>query len=81
MTKLLEMAIEAAGHLSPEEQDDIARTIFDIIEVGAEPYVLSEEDNAAIKRSREAIERGEFATDEQVKAVLAKYSRWRLGSW
>jgi predicted transcriptional regulator len=75
MTKLFEMAIEAARQVSPEEQDEIARTIFDILDTGAEPYVLSDEEKAAIERSREAARRGEFATEEQVKAVLSKYSR------
>jgi predicted transcriptional regulator len=75
MTKLLEMAVEAARQLSPEEQDEIARTILDIVEAGAEPYVLSDEEKAAIQRSREAANRGEFATEEQVQAVLSKYSR------
>jgi hypothetical protein len=81
MTKLLEIAVEAAGQLSPAEQDELARTIFGIIEGSAEQYVLSEEEKTAIERSRDAAERDEFATDEQVKAVLSKYARWRLGSW
>ena len=75
MTKLFEMAIEAARQGSPEEQDEIARTIFDILHTDAEPYVMSDEEKAAIERSRAAARRGEFATEEQVKAVLSKYSR------
>lgn len=75
MTRLLEKAIEVARQLSPEEQDDLARTILDILEPDAEPYVLSEEERAAIERSRAAAARGEFATEEQVEAVLSKYSR------
>ena len=75
MTKLFEMAIEAARQVSPEEQDEIARTIFDILDTDTDTYVLSADEKAAIERSREAARRGEFATEEQVKAVLSKYSR------
>ena len=75
MTKLFEMAVEAVRQVSPEEQDEIARTIFDILDTDAEPYVLSDEEKAAIERSREAARRGEFATEEQVRAVLTKYAR------
>ena len=75
MTKLFEMAVEAVRQVSPEEQDEIARTIFDILDPDAEPYALSDEEKAAIERSREAARRGEFATEEQVKAVLTKYAR------
>jgi predicted transcriptional regulator len=74
MTKLLDMAIEAAAQLSPEEQDELARTILEIVH-GAqeEPYLLSEEENAAIDRGLEAADRGEFATDEEVQAIMNKY--------
>jgi hypothetical protein len=75
MTRLLEMAIEAVGQLSPEEQDEVARAIFDILETAAEPYVLSDAERTAIERSREAARLGQFATEEQVKAVLSRYSR------
>jgi predicted transcriptional regulator len=74
MTKLLEMAVEAAKQLSPEEQDELARTILEIVS-GAddEVYVLSDEENSAIDRRLEFADRGEFATDEEVAAVFAKY--------
>ena len=51
MTRLLEMAVEAARQLSPEEQDELARTILEIVH-GADDdvYVLSDEENAAIDR-------------------------------
>jgi hypothetical protein len=37
------------------------------------PVVLSREEREAIARSRAAADRGEFATDEQVRAVWAKH--------
>ena len=37
------------------------------------PVVLSPEEREAIARSKAAAGRGEFATDEQVRAVWAKH--------
>ena len=74
MTKLLEQAIEAARQLSPEEQDDIARTIM--LLAGADdagPVSLTEEERAALARSQAEAERGEFATEDEVRAVWAKH--------
>ncbi|MBN9077737.1 MAG: hypothetical protein BGN87_21615 [Rhizobiales bacterium 65-79] len=74
MTKLLDMAIEAASRLSPEEQDELARTILEIVHGGDdEVYVLSEEENAAIDRGLAYADRGEFASEEEVAALFAKY--------
>ena len=75
MTKLLNLAVEAAQTLPPEEQDKLARTILGIIyEADEGSYILSESERAAIERSRVAARRGEFATDDQIKAILSKYS-------
>jgi predicted transcriptional regulator len=77
MTRLLEMAVEAARQLSPEEQDELARTILAIVngEEDGDVYVLSDEENAAIDRGLAELERGEYVTMEEVQAVLAKYRR------
>jgi hypothetical protein len=76
MTKLLEHAIEAVRLLPSDQQDEVARTILEMLAEGvnAEPYVLTDEERAAIDRSIEAADRGEFASDEEVRAVFAKYS-------
>jgi hypothetical protein len=39
----------------------------------AEPIILSSEERQAIARSKAAADRGEFATDDQVRAVWAKH--------
>ena len=76
MTKLLEQAIETARRLPPDEQDDIARTILQLAG-GADvpPVPLTPEEREAIAKSKAAAARGEFATDEQVRAVWAKHGR------
>ena len=76
MTKLLERAIETARSLSPGEQDDIARAILELAgQNDLPPVPLTSEQREAIIRSRGAAARGEFATDEQVRAVWSKHGR------
>jgi hypothetical protein len=73
MTKLLEQALEVARSLSPSAQDDIARVVLRLAGTDEEPPVpLSPEERAAISASQDAAARGEFATDEQVRAAWGK---------
>jgi hypothetical protein len=73
MTKLLDQALEAVRRLSPRDQDDIARAIMQLAGADANHLVpLSPEEREAIARSKTAAARGEFATDEQVRALWAK---------
>ena len=68
MTKLLDDAVEAGRHLSPQAQDEIARLVLRLAGTDAEaPVALRDDERAAISRSRAAAARGEFATDEQVR--------------
>lgn len=71
MTKLLDQALEAARSLSPEAQDDIARVVLRLAGADdeASAVVLSPDERAAVEASKAAAAHGEFATDEQVRAV------------
>ena len=75
MTHLLEHAIAAANRLPSNVQDDIARVILRLTgaddAAGFEP--LSPDERAAIEASKAAGSRGEFATDDQVRAIWAKH--------
>jgi hypothetical protein len=74
MTKLLEEAVEVARRLPSDDQDDIARAIMQLAGTDlAAPVALSPEEREAIAGSKAAAGRGEFATDEQVRAVWAKH--------
>ena len=76
MTKLLEQAIETARRLPPDEQDEIARAIIQLAGSGdAPPVPLTPDEREAIAKSKAAAARGEFATDEEVRAVWAKHGR------
>jgi hypothetical protein len=74
MTKLLDQALEAARSLPSEAQDDIARVVLQLAGSDeAVPIALSTDERKAIAASKAAAKRGEFATDEQVRAVWAKH--------
>jgi predicted transcriptional regulator len=74
MTKLLDDALKAASQLSPVEQDEIARVIMQLAgEDVLPPVALSQEESDAVARSRAAAARGEFATDEEVRAVWSRH--------
>jgi hypothetical protein len=74
MTKLLDQAVEVVRRLPSDDQDEIARAIMQLAGSNlAAPVVLSSEERGAIARSKAAADRGEFATDEQVRAVWAKH--------
>lgn len=73
MTKLLEQAFAAARNLPPAMQDDVARVVMAI--TGEEPPAiqLTPEEEASFDDSLAQAERGEFATDEEIRAIWAKY--------
>lgn len=73
MTKLLDKAIEAAKALPPEMQDDIARVVLTLAGNDEPVYELTPEEEASFAKSRAQAARREFATEEQVEAVWAKY--------
>lgn len=74
MTKLLDQAVEIARSLSSDAQDDIARVVLQLAGAGEVPPVaLTEGQRAAIATSKEQAARGEFATEEQVRAVWARH--------
>jgi predicted transcriptional regulator len=74
MTKLLDRALEAARNLPAAAQDDIARVVLRLAGADDEPPVpLTPDEQAAVAASKAAAARGEFATDEQVRAVWAKH--------
>ena len=74
MTDLLDKALQAARNLSPAEQDDIARVILRLAGVDDDqPVLLTPEERAVIAESKAVAAHGEFATDEEVRAVWGKH--------
>ncbi len=70
MTELLEQAIERVRSFPPEAQDDFARVLLRLAGDETEIVALTQDEQAAIAASKAAAARGDFATDEEVRAVL-----------
>ena len=74
MTDLLEEAVAAVRALPDQAQDEIARLLLQLAGGEQSPVtVLSPDERDALSRSKAAAAEGDFATDEQVSAVWAKY--------
>jgi hypothetical protein len=73
MTKLLEQAVETVRGLSPEMQDDLARVLLQLAGKDQPVFQLSAAEEASFDESLAQADRGEFATDEEVRAIWAKH--------
>jgi len=73
MTQLLEHAVETVRGLPSEMQDDLARLLLQLAGEDQPAIPLTADERVAIDASKAAAARGEFATDEQVRAVWAKH--------
>lgn len=73
MSKLLEHAVETVRGLPPEMQDDLARMLLQLAGEDQPGVQLSAEEDASFDESFAQAERGQFATDEQVRALWAKH--------
>ena len=73
MTRLLEQAVETVSALPDETQDELARNLLQLAGVEQPPYELTPEEAADLDVSLAEAERGEFATDEEVRAMWAKH--------
>jgi hypothetical protein len=73
MTKLLEQAIETARALPPDMQDEMARVLMALAGDARSTVRLSVQEAASFDESLAQAERGEFASEEEVRAVWAKH--------
>ena len=73
MTKLLEQAVETVRGLPPEMQDDLARMLLRLAGEDQPVLQLSATQEASFDESLAQADRGEFATDERVRAIWAKH--------
>jgi hypothetical protein len=75
MTKLLEKALEAMRQLSPEEQDEIARAVLQLVGDAGEPEPIASEHLGAVLEGLAQARRGEFASDVEVEAAFRRFDR------
>jgi predicted transcriptional regulator len=73
MTKLLQRAFETVSALPDETQDELARVLLQLAGFDQPPVELTPEEEAALEESIAQSERGEFATDEEIRAIWAKH--------
>jgi len=73
MTKLLEHALETVRGLPPEIQDELARMLLQFAGEEQPVIQLTAKEEASFQESFAQADRGEFATDEQVRAIWAKH--------
>lgn len=75
MNKLLEDAIETIRTL-PDEEQELAAEMLRIIAARANPpYVMSPEEQVVVEHALAEADRGEFASEEEVQAIL--HTPWR----
>jgi hypothetical protein len=73
MTKLFEHAVDVARGLPPEVQDDLARVLLELAGEDQPVVELTPAEEASFQGSLVQADRREFATDEEVRSVWAKY--------
>ncbi len=73
MADLLERAVQAVRDRPQEAQDEIARLLLQLAGDDEARVALTGAERAAIASSKAAAARGEFAGDDEVRAVWAKH--------
>jgi len=74
MTKeQIEQILERVRTWPAERQEDAAAILLEMEQQDSSLYELSEEELAEIEVALEEADRGEFATDEEMKALFDRY--------
>jgi hypothetical protein len=73
MTRLLEEAFSTLSALPDARQDELAHVLLQLAGVDQPPIRLTAEEEADLAAAEAEIERGEFATPEEVRAMWAKH--------
>ncbi|MBP2547693.1 hypothetical protein J2858_000586 [Neorhizobium galegae] len=73
MTDLLEQAVARIRSLPSDQQDELAGILLRLADAEPEPVALSPGERLAISASKAAAARGDFATEDEVRAVWASF--------
>jgi hypothetical protein len=73
MTQLLDQAVRTVRELPPDTQDALARILLQLAGDNQPDVRLSVSEDASFEASFAQAERGEFATDDQIRAIWAKH--------
>lgn len=74
MTRLLDEAVAKARCLPDAAQDEIAQVLLLLAGDEAAPIQLTPEEERDLAEALAEAERGEFASDESIRALWAKYA-------
>ena len=75
MTELLNRAIARTRTMTPEMQDEVARLVL-LYAGDVEPVIqLTPAEENDLREADEEIARGDLATEEEMRAIWAKYRR------
>jgi predicted transcriptional regulator len=75
MTKLLDRGIAAVSALAPEQQDLAGELLLEMARSGKPSLALTSEQIADLKESVAEADRGEFASDDEVREAFRKFGR------
>jgi hypothetical protein len=75
MTKLLEQGIEAVRALPDDRQDMAGMVLLEIARDRSPEYSLTPEQIEDVKAALDEMERGEFATDEEIEEVWRRFEK------
>jgi hypothetical protein len=78
MIKVLEQAIEKIKRLPRERQEYAAELLEQIAALGEDVYVLSDEERRLVREGLDELDRGEAASEAEVRAVFDRYRTWTL---
>jgi len=72
MTKMMKEAIAVLQELPEERQETIARAILDYASHDEGVYHLTDDERAEVREGLAEIERGEIASDDEVRTVYTR---------
>jgi predicted transcriptional regulator len=73
MTKLLDQALEAVRRLPHDTQDEIARTMLELVGGEDQPETTDAAHLSAVLEGLAQAKRGEFASDAEVEAAFRRF--------
>jgi hypothetical protein len=73
MTELLDRALQTVRALPPATQDALARILLQLAADDPSPLQLTDDEESSFDASFAEAERGEFASDDEIKAIWAKH--------
>lgn len=74
MTKeQLDAVLDRVRSWPEERQEDAINMLLTMEKLGTEPYCLSADERAAVRRGLQEMREGKFASDEEIAALFNRY--------